>query len=187
MRAAQIPGKRFGRYGIFADAMGFEAGKGLERSRECKMRSKRVIDIGHALGRRVIRYALRWSQAADATAIDLDISDLAVFHEMLGHIIVVRSLAARKPDRCGSLGELSIGIVSTAVERLFKPRCPHLFQHRKPRFRGSDIFPPDLPCIDEERALRAYAFTRRCELIAVRLERTAAERAPTAFDSGKSS
>src|SRR5205085_5377571 len=115
-------------------------------------------------------------------AIDLDVTDLAVFHEMLGHVVVVRGLAAGYPDGSRFLGELSIGIVSTAVERLLKPRRLHLFQHRKPRLRGSDIFAPDLPCIDEEHARRTYAFTRRGELIAICLERAAAEWSPTAFD-----
>ena len=59
-----------------------------------------MIDVGHALRRRIVRDLLRRADAADPAAIDLDEADLAVVDEMPRHVDVVRRLAAGKPLPC---------------------------------------------------------------------------------------
>jgi hypothetical protein len=82
----------------------------LKRGAQREVGSKCVVDIGHtALGRQ-IRNLFGGPKAADAPAINLNIADAALFHEVLGHEAVMRRFAARGPDRSRASAERPVGV-----------------------------------------------------------------------------
>ena len=85
------------------------------------MRGEGVVDVGDTRASRIIRCLLRRPDAADPAAVDLDVADAPVVDQMLGHVKVVRRLAARGRNRRRPAAELAVGLIGGAVEGLLEP------------------------------------------------------------------
>ena len=181
MRLAHVPGDGLGREGVFADAVGLETRIGLQRGAECQVRGEGVVHVGDAARGCIIRRALGRADAADAAAVDLYEADLSVVDQLLGHVEVVGGFAACELHLAALCREARIGGIGAAEEGFLEPHGVHLLQKRDAQGGGLHVLAEDLARVDQQCAFPADALTRGVEMVAVVVQRTAAEGAPAAF------
>ena len=83
-----------------------------------------VVHVGDAAFHGEIGNDLRRPDAADTPAVDLNVTDFAVVHQMPGHGHIVGRLATGKPDLGFHAGQRSIGFIGAAEKRFLEPEHP---------------------------------------------------------------
>ena len=139
MVGRELEGERFRGERELADAVIGETRIGLQRSAEGEMRREGVVDVGHAPVRGIVRDLLRWADAADAAAIDLDEADAAEVDEVARHGCIVRSLAAGELHLRRAARQGAIGLERAGLERLLEPDGTRRLQGGQPRGRRLDV------------------------------------------------
>src|SRR5207247_4759478 len=79
--------------GVFADHVVLQPRVGLDRRAQGQVGRKGVVDVGDALGGRVVGDLFGGGEPADPAGVDLDVADLAVVDQVAGHVGVVTPLS----------------------------------------------------------------------------------------------
>ncbi len=109
-----------------------------------------MINEGNAASDGVVSDALGGSNAANATAINLNVTDTAEIDEVLRHVEIVRAFTTGEPDVFAAARERRVRTESASMERLFQPKGANLLESRETRYGGFHIFAEDLACIDQK-------------------------------------
>ena len=123
-----------------------------------------MVDVGDPALDGVVGHLPGRPQAADATAIDLDVTDLAEIDQMLGHVAVVGRLAAGAAHRLHAFTKARIGEVCGAVERLLEEGHAVALHRVEPCGGGVDILAENLPGVDQQDAFGAETLARGVEM-----------------------
>src|SRR5205085_9362726 len=97
-------------------------------------------------------------KAANAPAIDLDISNFAEIDQVLSHMTTMRSFAAGGAHRLHALAQPRIGQVGRAVKRFFEKGDAIPLHGIEPGGGGIDILAKNLTGINQQYAIRPKPF-----------------------------
>src|ERR1700722_3879044 len=146
------------------------------------MGSECVVDEGDLVGNRIVGNAFGRTDPADAAAIDLNVTNMAKIDEVLGHIEIMRSLAAGELEVFAATRKRAVGVEGARVKRLFQPTGTNLLESGEARRGGFDVFAENLAGIHEQNPVGPQTFTGGLKMIDIRFQAAFSNGAPAKFD-----
>src|SRR5215203_5107129 len=144
-----------------------QSGIGLKRGAQGQMRREGMVDVSDPASHSEIRHLLCRTDTTNATAIDLNETDTAVFDEVVRHGDVMSPLASGNFHPRAQSRQLPVRLQSAGMKRLFKPYRTSGFQRRQPGLRSGDVLTPDLTDIHKQNTVLPEALPGSLQVIRV--------------------
>src|SRR5262249_12897496 len=117
--------------------------------------------------------------AANASGVDLDVTESGVVDHVFGLMKVVATFAPGHFDSSAFASQGVVGLQSTGDEGFLEPNGVAIVQGVQALFGETYVVAPDGAGIDQEQAVRAQTFARSVDMIGVLLDGAAAVGTPT--------